>query len=407
MTHLFPVEFERDLLVEFNEGLEQIHQEVERLAITLEQSPDDIHLVDTITRLFDELAFSSTKLGLVPISESLEETIKCLELIQNFNTYPVRMSEFTLLVIDRVLSLSRDIQRNFVIDIRKTQHILVALQHVILVKESSHLEAGVEKAIKAITQDIYDNLNNENDAEPDIVLFDDDIELFDDTQSPQTENDPLGVEIFVPEESENPVLQAREYVNQALEGTPIMLLAKISDLSTRHGDSHTEFLLELSLAINIAAGTPIDMNSLAIGICAHDIALSAIPHIVNKKERLTAEEFDQIKMHPVQGAELIKEFTGASEAAEVVLQHHERIDGQGYPYGLKGDAISDAGKLVAIVDSFHGMMHHRPHKKYTKTLLRAVAEINACVDTQFDRQWVVQFNNCIRKHWLPLRNKLN
>jgi HD-GYP domain-containing protein (c-di-GMP phosphodiesterase class II) len=407
MTHLFPVEFERELLVEFNEGLEQIHQDVERLAITLEQSPDDIHLVDTITQLFDELAFSSTKLGLVPISESLQETIKCLELIQKFKTYPVRMSEFTLLVIDRVFSLSRDIQRNFVIDIRKTQHILVALQHVILVNEAAHLEAGVEKAIKAITQDIYDNLDNESEAEPDIVLFDDDIELFDDTPSQPTENDPLSIEIFVPEESANPVLQAREYVTRELAGTPIMLLAKISDLSTRHGDSHTEFLLELSLAINIAAGTPIDMASLAMGICAHDIALSAIPHIVNKSERLTAEEFDQIKMHPVQGAELLKEFNNATAAAEVVLHHHERIDGQGYPYGLKGDAISDAGKLVAIVDSFHGMMHHRPHKKYTKTLLRAVAEINACADTQFDRQWVVQFNNCIRKHWLPLRNKLN
>jgi HD-GYP domain-containing protein (c-di-GMP phosphodiesterase class II) len=299
MTQLFPVEFEQELLVEFNEGLEQIHQDVERLAITLEQSPDDIHLVNTVTQLFDELSFSSTKLGLVPISESLHETIKCLELIQKFNTYPVRMSEFTLLVIDRVLSLSRDIQRNFVIDIRKTQHILVALQHVILVKEAAYLEAAVEKAIKAITQDIYDNLDNEKEAESDIVLFDDNIELFDDTQSQPLENDPLSIKIFIPEESINPVLQAREYVKQELGGKPIKLLAKISDLSTRHGDSHTDFLLELSLAINIAAGKPIDMTSLAMGICAHDIALSSIPHIVNKEERLTTEEFDQIKMHPV------------------------------------------------------------------------------------------------------------
>jgi HD-GYP domain-containing protein (c-di-GMP phosphodiesterase class II) len=407
MSHLFPVEFEQELLVEFNEGLEQIHQDVERLVITLEQSPDDIHLVDTVTKLFDELAFSSTKLALVPISESLQETIKCLELIQEFNKYPVRMSEFTLLVIDRVLGLSRDIQRNFVIDIRKTQHILVALQHVILVKDVAQLEAGVEKAIKAITQDIYDNLDNDTEDESNVLLFDDSVELFDDTENPLPDNDPLNIEIFIPEESINPVLQAREYVTQELDGKPIMLLAKISDLSTRHGDSHTLFLLELSLAINMAAGNPIDMTSLAMGICAHDIALSSIPYIVNKKERLTKEEFDQIKMHPVQGAELIKEFSNASAAVEVVLQHHERIDGKGYPYGLKGDYISDAGKLVAIVDSFHGMMHHRPHKKYTKTLLRAVAEINACVDTQFDRQWVVQFNNCIRKYWLPMRNKLN
>lgn len=402
MNYLFPVSVDSDVLAEFIDGIELAHQNIERLSIFLEKSPEDILSIEKLREIFKELSFSSSKVDFVPISESLHEILKCLDMLLRFNKYPAHMSEFILLLIDRLLMVSRDIKRNYEIDIRKTQHILVALQHILLVENAMNIDDGIEKAIKAITQDIYDNIDGHESDHSEVTLFDE-VELFEETAKEEIPVNPLSIDIYLPKESLNPILEARDYIKEILDGRPVILLAKISDIATDHGDSHTQFLLELSLAINAMAGTPIDAEGLAVGVCGHDIALSAIPNILCKKERLTEIEINEIREHPLLGAELIKELNCPPTAIDVVLEHHERLDGKGYPYGIKNESISDAGKLVGIVDSFHGMTHNRPHKKYTKNILRAVAEINACVDTQYDRSWVKQFNNCIRKYWLPLQ----
>jgi HD-GYP domain-containing protein (c-di-GMP phosphodiesterase class II) len=431
LSYMFPVVVDHEILAEYREELEYTHQEVERLAITLERSEFNTDLVNELRSIFHKLWVSSVKLDLVPFSESLNDTIKGLDLLLGWKVYPVQMSEFILLLIDRLLMLAKDVEHNFVIDMQKTQSFLVALQYIILKKDPEELPAGIEKAITAITREIYQNLDELNN-ESEVVLFDDDddgagvelfddgvelfdddggggvelfdddgVELFDEAPIPEEQAEKHNVDLFLPNASLNPLAQAREYIDAHFKDHSFMVLARISDMATQHGGSHTEFLLELSLALNILAGNPIDVDGLFKGICLHDIALASLPHLLNKKGRLTREEFAQIRLHPIQGAELARQLHNSDIAELTILHHHERLDGTGYPYGLKGDTISEPGKLVAIVDSFHGMIDQRPHKQYTKSNLRAIAEINACVGTQYDKSWIKLFNTCMREFWLP------
>jgi len=207
------------------------------------------------------------------------------------------------------------------------------------------------------------------------------------------------INILVPKQSNNPVIEANSLISELkFREDALLLLATISDESSYHKGSHTYILLELALSINILAGSPLDCNDLFSGVCLHDIALSTIPTILNKKEKLSEEEMEKIKRHPIDGAKISRALSKSDGAALVVLQHHERVDGSGYPYGLKGDQISDEGKLISIVDSFHALIEKFPKDK--KTYLRAISEINACIGTRYDERWVKLFNRCVREYWL-------
>jgi HD-GYP domain-containing protein (c-di-GMP phosphodiesterase class II) len=85
-----------------------------------------------------------------------------------------------------------------------------------------------------------------------------------------------------------------------------------------------------------------------------------------------------------------------SEAAEMVAQHHEMPDGQGYPLGDKVKQICDGAKILAIVDAFEAVMLKHINRGRNRSVLRAIAEINAC-DTQFSPEWIAPFNEVIRR----------
>lgn len=80
----------------------------------------------------------------------------------------------------------------------------------------------------------------------------------------------------------------------------------------------------------------------------------------------------------------------------MIAQHHEMPDGGGYPQGVKGDEICDGAKILAIVDAFEAVMLKHIHRGKNRSVLRAIAEINAC-DNQFAPEWIVPFNSVIRR----------
>lgn len=124
-------------------------------------------------------------------------------------------------------------------------------------------------------------------------------------------------------------------------------VALISRLIGKAKGLHAQELLELTSAAFL-----------------HDIGKAKIPdEIINKPGKLTPEEFTQVKNHTIFGYELIKRTSGISHRqALVALQHHEREDGSGYPYGLKGDDIDPHSKIIAVADVFHAMISKRVYK---------------------------------------------
>jgi HD-GYP domain-containing protein (c-di-GMP phosphodiesterase class II) len=87
---------------------------------------------------------------------------------------------------------------------------------------------------------------------------------------------------------------------------------------------------------------------------------------------------------------------GWTAAAEMVRQHHEMPCGSGYPEGLTGDAICPGAKILAIVDAFEAVTLKHSHRGQSRSLIRAIAEINAC-DDQFSAEWIEPFNRVIRR----------
>lgn len=118
--------------------------------------------------------------------------------------------------------------------------------------------------------------------------------------------------------------------------------------------------------------------------------------ILHKKDRLTAQEFEQVMQHPSRGAEILGQISSLRPLIPIILHHHERYDGKGYPSKLKGEEIPIGGRIVFVVDSFMAMLSRRPYRR-VRTVKDAVAEIKANSGTQFDPRVVESFLKAIEE----------
>lgn len=122
-----------------------------------------------------------------------------------------------------------------------------------------------------------------------------------------------------------------------------------------------------------------------LGGFLHDLGKIGVPDaILNKRDRLTDDEYAVIKTHPQQGADLLREHPLAALAMDAVLMHHETPDGRGYPAGLQGEAIPLVARIVGIADAFDAMTSHRPYRA-GMPVSRALDIIRDNLGSQFDR----------------------
>ncbi|MBC7319016.1 HD-GYP domain-containing protein, partial [bacterium] len=106
-----------------------------------------------------------------------------------------------------------------------------------------------------------------------------------------------------------------------------------------------------------------DIERMRIAGLLHDIGKIAIPgEILNKPAKLGELEFEIVKTHPQIGYDIIRKVNSLSDIAEIILQHHERLDGSGYPKGLKGNEILLPARILAVADVVEAMTSHRPYR---------------------------------------------
>ena len=155
-------------------------------------------------------------------------------------------------------------------------------------------------------------------------------------------------------------------------------------------------LLRLALETNARAGKPVDAAQLEAAVYLHDIGMMFLPESVwLKLGPLTDAERRVMHEHPSFAAGLAGRMTGWQDAAMMIAQHHEMVDGRGYPQGLREDQIVPGAKILAIIDAFEAVTLKHSHRGQGRSLLRAVAEINAS-DRQFSTEWIGHFNQVIR-----------
>jgi len=174
-------------------------------------------------------------------------------------------------------------------------------------------------------------------------------------------------------------------------------LALMFEARSPRFQGRTERQLKLALETNAGSEHPIDAVQLEAAVYFHDIAMMFLPeHVWLTGGKLSDDERRLLQSHPHQAAGLLERREGWQGAAEIVAQHHEMPDGHGYPNRLKNDEICPGAKILAIVDAFEAVTLKHSDRGHSRSVLRAIAEVNAC-DNQFAPEWIVPFNAVIRR----------
>jgi len=174
--------------------------------------------------------------------------------------------------------------------------------------------------------------------------------------------------------------------------TSLVSMAWFVEARDPYTGGHMWRVSEYARLLAAAAGLPAaDVARVRIGGFLHDLGKIGVPDaVLRKPDRLTDAEFDVIRTHPDLGLCMVAPHPLAAFVAEAIAQHHERPDGKGYPLGLKGDAISTDGRIIAICDTFDAMTSSRPYRKGMERS-RALSILEAEAGAQFDARFAEIF----------------
>jgi len=144
----------------------------------------------------------------------------------------------------------------------------------------------------------------------------------------------------------------------------IDIIGKIVEVRDPYTAGHERRVAKLSVAIAKKLNLPKDqIDAIRTAAKVHDIGKIFIPsEILSKPGKLSKEEFELIKLHPTKGYEILEAIDFPWPIREIVLQHHERIDGSGYPNGIKGEEMLLEAKIIAVSDVVEAMSSHRPYR---------------------------------------------
>lgn len=180
------------------------------------------------------------------------------------------------------------------------------------------------------------------------------------------------------------LLKNAEYLKATLTDT-IGAIARTVEQRDPYTAGHQNKVSILCVAIGSEMKLSEDrIEGLRLAALIHDIGKIYIPaEILNRPGKLTAPEFEMIKTHPQIGYDIIKDVKFPWPVAQIILQHHERLDGTGYPRGLKGEAILLEARILTVADVVEAMSSHRPYRPELGPEA-ALAEITAHRGTRYD-----------------------
>jgi putative two-component system response regulator len=193
------------------------------------------------------------------------------------------------------------------------------------------------------------------------------------------------------------LLRLKRYLDE-LESAEHVILALSKAIEARDGytEQHTERVTARAVALGERIGLPEGtLRQLYQGGMLHDVGKIGVPEaILGKPGRLTTEEFDLMRQHPILGVEICRPLRSSliAQALPIIRYHHERVDGKGYPDGLTGEDIPLVARITAISDAYDAMTSDRPYRRG----MPASTAIEILCDgagTQWDRELVDEFTS--------------
>lgn len=204
-------------------------------------------------------------------------------------------------------------------------------------------------------------------------------------------------------ESEKKLKESLNQLQMVMNGT-ILAISKMVESRDPYTSGHQERVSHIASSIAEKMGLPMEtVNSIRIAAALHDIGKINVPaEILSSPRKLTDIEYGMIKLHPEVGYEILKTIDFNLPIAEIVLQHHEMMDGSGYPIGIAGDNILLESRIIAVADVVESMASHRPYRP-SLGIEQALAEIESARGTRYDSTVVDTCLDLFRKGEISLK----
>ena len=345
-------ELDAETLGDFMDACREAMEEAEATLGSLMSDQSDGQLINQLFRAMHSLKGNCRMVFLAPMVDLYHQLEEIVDDLRNGQPYSIELGDFFLACLERAQVLIQSLIHQGQADGEMYEYLLTLIRKV----HNEHPNQRQALCARLLTQ-LAGDVEDDTDTEELLPPLADDLEL----------------------------------MNQ---------MARQLDRLSIYREGRTASQWELCQLMNQLLAEPVDPEQLKAAVLMHDFGMCLVPpKILNKDGALDKEERRHIQQHVHTGTQLLQRM-GWEEAAQMVYQHHEMFNGEGYPTRSQGHTIHAGAQLIAIADTFFSLTNERSDRSYKKTLFGAVKEINANSGTQFDPQLVELFNQVIRDYYL-------
>ncbi|MFT5676346.1 MAG: HD-GYP domain-containing protein (c-di-GMP phosphodiesterase class II) [Paraglaciecola sp.] len=363
-----------DILSDLLEEINELYEASEQTLIELELKPENNELQRSLFRSIHTIKGDLGLVNFTPMIPLLQHVEDLLDYLRKGQiNYTSNMSDLVLLSMDRVKIFVQSCFRSGTAeyDAELYKHLVTQIARISPDNSEQH-EKLLYEAVLLL------------DPSLDISTTEQVAKASESNESAHVTIASTGIPKDISAEKRSDIIFFRE------------LMKPIERRST-YWEGRGDRIAKLAGYINKLAGSPIDQEQLAVACYMHDFGMAFMPiKTLHKQGKLTETEFNLMRSHVYKSARLLEHLGQWNDARTIVMQHHERIDGTGYPLGLKDTNICEGAKLLAILDTFDAITHLRANPLHSKRpKKKAVIEINKIPEGQFCKKWMQIFNRAM------------
>ncbi len=190
-------------------------------------------------------------------------------------------------------------------------------------------------------------------------------------------------------------------MNIGLAAAMVVLIDSKDEYTADHSAAVAMYCRDMAIACGLSET---EIEEIHLAGLLHDLGKVGTPDaILRKAEPLNEEEWEYIRQHPEKGAEVLSHLATYRNVADIVRYHHERLDGSGYPSGLRANQIPEASKILAVADSYHAITSNRPYRQ-ARSSFEALKELNELAGVTLDARYIEALGRILRDKDLAYRD---